>query len=55
MEEKRDRVAAVFLKDNKVLLFWRFNKGREYYIFPGEPKKKVKLLKKRLNVNVLRK
>lgn len=30
-----DRCVGVVFKDNKVLTFWRYRKGREYYILPG--------------------
>ncbi len=29
------RVTAVIVRDHKILLFHRFNNGREYWIFPG--------------------
>lgn len=31
----RNRSAGIVIKDNKVLLIHRFNKGDEYYVFPG--------------------
>lgn len=30
-----DRVAAVIVRDDKMLLFWRYRNGREYYVTPG--------------------
>lgn len=29
------RAAGILLKDNKVLLMWRHNKGSTYYVIPG--------------------
>jgi 8-oxo-dGTP diphosphatase len=31
----RNRSAGIVIKDNKVLLIHRLNKGDEYYVFPG--------------------
>lgn len=30
-----DRVVGIILKEKSILLFWRYSKGKEYYIFPG--------------------
>lgn len=32
---RNDRAAGVVLKDGKVLTFWRYRNGREYYTLPG--------------------
>lgn len=32
---QRIRASAIIIKDKKILLIHRFNKGREYYVFPG--------------------
>jgi mutator protein MutT len=29
------RAAGIIIKDDQILLMHRFNKGREYYVFPG--------------------
>ena len=39
----RQRVAAIVVKDNKVLLMHRVNDGREYYSFPSGGKDSVKI------------
>ncbi len=30
-----DRVAAVIIQDEKILLIYRFHEGKEYYVLPG--------------------
>jgi 8-oxo-dGTP pyrophosphatase MutT (NUDIX family) len=30
-----DRCVGVVIKDRKILTFWRYRKGREYYVLPG--------------------
>ncbi len=32
---KHIRAVAIIIKDNDVLLMWRKNQGKEYYVFPG--------------------
>lgn len=31
----RNRAVAIIIKDNKILLLYRFKNGEEYYVFPG--------------------
>ena len=31
----KDRCAGILIKENKLLTFWRYRNGREYYVLPG--------------------
>ena len=35
MQLKPSRAAGIVIKDNRLLLMWRRNNAKEYYVFPG--------------------